>query len=133
MLITFLFSSIHFSRPFTTKQCPSDKEEQCYVLDNNAYIVFDPDGGQHVGKFFGSIEKKLMHILVEDKIFTPIRVYDYQAVCYEDKGIEYDFLMAKASSALRLILWNPIKILFTILLNFMSNVSSMPSYLANCE
>lgn len=113
-------------------QCPSDKEENCYVLDDNAYILFDPDGGQHIGKFFGIIEKKLMHILVEDKIYSPIRVFDYQGVCYEDKGIKYEALMATTNSAIRIIT-SPLKIVFAALMNFLKKVYSLPSYVANCE
>jgi hypothetical protein len=74
-----------------------------------------------------------MSILIEDNIYTPISVYDYQGVCYKDREIEYAALMVMANSALKHLIWNPIKILFAFIINFISNVYSLPSYMANCK
>lgn len=112
-------------------QCPRNKEEQCYILDDNAYILSDPDA-EHTGKFFGSVEKKLMHILIDDKIYEPIKIYDYQAVCYDDRMVEYEHLMTR-SSALNTFFWNPFKFIATVVITFLSTVYALPSYMANCE
>lgn len=112
-------------------QCPRDKEELCYILDENAYILSDPDS-DHTGRFFGSVEKKLMQILIEDKIYEATKVFDYQAVCYEDQQVEYKFLMER-SSALSVLLWNPFKYIFAVLVTLLSTIYALPSYMANCE
>lgn len=115
-------------------QCPRDKEELCYILDDNAYILSDPDA-EHTGKFFGSVEKKLMHILIEDRVYEPIRVFDYQAVCYLDRNTDYDAMLKRVNhnSARSLALFNPFKYFSTVLATLLSAVNALPSYIANCE
>lgn len=120
-------------------QCTRDKEEKCYILDDNAYILLDPNA-EHTGKFFGSVEKKLMHILVEDGIYEPVRVFDYQAVCYVNKNVAYKKLMKRdiiSSSALSVVFWNPFKYFGTVLATLVSTASTVfgaiPTYMANCK
>lgn len=71
-----------------------------------------------------------MQILKDDGIFEPIRVFDYQAVCYEDKEIDYE-LMPLVSSALNLFLWSPFKYFAAVLMSLLSTVYALPSYMAN--
>lgn len=73
-----------------------------------------------------------MHILIEDKIYEPITVFDYQAVCYEDRETDYDHLM-KRNSAMRALLWNPFKYVLAALTTLLSTVYALPSYMANCK
>lgn len=115
-------------------QCKRNKAEQCYVLDDNAYILSDPDA-EHTGKFFGSVEQKLMHILIEDKVYTPIKIYDYQAVCYKDRMVDYKEIMKQVSrnSALSTLFWNPFKYFATIVTSLLTTVYTLPSFMANCE
>lgn len=103
------------------------------MLDDNALIIYDPYDGKYIGKFFGEVERKLMHLLVQDKIYDKKTVFDYQAVCYQDKGVDYEQLMKFVSNSAMKVVWNPIKVLLTILLNILSKVYGAPSYIANCE
>lgn len=73
-----------------------------------------------------------MQILIEDKVYEPITVFDYQAVCYEDKNIEYDAIM-KRNSALSVLFWNPFKYVFAVLMTLLSTVYALPTYMANCK
>lgn len=114
-------------------QCPTDKEELCYILDENAIILISAEG-HHAGKFFGSVEKKLMHLLIEYKVYYGVKVFDYQGVCYEDREVEYKYIMkTPGNSALTALLWNPFKSFLAILSTLISVASTVPSYMANCE
>lgn len=64
--------------------CGSD-EMNCYVVDNHGYIVLSP-GLEETGKFFGEIRGDIMQRLIDDGIYKRIYVYDYQAVCFYEKG-----------------------------------------------
>jgi hypothetical protein len=117
---------------FIFTQCPKDKMELCYILDDNAYILSDPES-EHAGKFFGDIERKLMQIMIEDKTFERTRVLDYQAVCYEDRFTVYEKLMKIRSSALNVYFWNPFKTVLAALTTILSVVQALPSYISNRE
>ncbi|KAF2904367.1 hypothetical protein ILUMI_01825 [Ignelater luminosus] len=55
----------------------------CFILDNNAYILVSKQDA-NVGRFFGSVRPKTMHLLVEDGIYHKTRIFDYQSICYKD-------------------------------------------------
>jgi hypothetical protein len=80
----------------------------------------------HIGKFFGTIENELMHILVEDNIYKFIDIYDYQAVCYIDKNVDYEMLMPIESSSSTLLLKNPFFYLLRALKAFFILLWNMP-------
>uniref|UniRef100_A0A1A9WBW9 VWFA domain-containing protein n=1 Tax=Glossina brevipalpis TaxID=37001 RepID=A0A1A9WBW9_9MUSC len=61
------------------KTCDSD-ENECYVIDNNAYIILARNVN-HTGKFFGEYQGDVMLAMLEKEIFQSIEVYDYQALC----------------------------------------------------
>ncbi|XP_030025164.1 voltage-dependent calcium channel subunit alpha-2/delta-3 isoform X4 [Manduca sexta] len=63
--------------------CLSDNWD-CYLVDNNGWIVVSEDGNQ-TGQFFGKIRPDIMLRLVEEKIFKAVHVVDYQAVCFREK------------------------------------------------
>lgn len=73
-----------------------------------------------------------MHILIEDHVYDPTRVFDYQAVCYEDRNVEYEHLM-KRNSALSVFLWNPFKYFAAVFATLLSTAYAVPSYMANCK
>ena len=63
--------------------CASD-EYECFVLDDNGYIIVSPDMSD-TGKFFGEVRGFLMHHLVKERFYKSIIIYDYQAVCFVGK------------------------------------------------
>ncbi|XP_031336712.1 voltage-dependent calcium channel subunit alpha-2/delta-3 isoform X2 [Photinus pyralis] len=66
------------------KTCASD-ELDCYVLDNNGFIIISEDS-EHTGRFFGEIDGTIMDSLVQDRIYKKIAVYDYQGVCTNSRN-----------------------------------------------
>ena len=63
------------------KNCDSD-ELECYVIDNNGFIVIS-EQKENTGKFFGEVDGTIFDGLIQHKIFSPIQIYDYQAICLE--------------------------------------------------
>lgn len=86
ILIFKLFNAFTFENVFQCngciKTCTSD-EIDCYVIDNNAYIVI-AQNVNHTGKFFGDHQGDVMAAMVEKSFFQAINVYDYQALCREE-------------------------------------------------
>lgn len=64
------------------KTCNSD-ELECYVIDNNAYIVLARNVN-HTGKFFGEYQGDVMEAMVQLEYFQSIDVYDYQSLCVDE-------------------------------------------------
>lgn len=66
------------------KTCASE-ELDCYVLDNNGFIILS-ESLDHTGKFFGQIDGTIMDSLVQDRIYKKVAVYDYQGACLDQKS-----------------------------------------------
>ncbi|KAK3914550.1 Voltage-dependent calcium channel subunit alpha-2/delta-3 [Frankliniella fusca] len=62
-----------------SKTCKSD-ELDCYVLDNNGFIILS-EVPEQAGAFFGQVDGTIMDSLVQDRIFKKVAVYDYQGAC----------------------------------------------------
>ena len=62
-------------------KCSSDDLE-CYVVDNNGFVVISEDK-VHTGKFFGEVDGTILESLIQHNIYRPIRIFDYQAICLE--------------------------------------------------
>ncbi|XP_067319654.1 voltage-dependent calcium channel subunit alpha-2/delta-3 isoform X2 [Anolis sagrei] len=85
-----------FQRKFWTasRQCTSldgrcsiscdDDNINCYLIDNNGFILVSEDYTQ-TGRFFGEIEGAVMNKLLIMGSFKRITLYDYQAMCKTTK------------------------------------------------
>ncbi|KAL9902927.1 voltage-dependent calcium channel subunit alpha-2/delta-3 isoform X2 [Glossina fuscipes] len=71
-------------RNITGNGCLMD-DKDCYVLDNNGFIIISPSRHE-TGMFFGEVNGAIMHRLVEENVFKKVTVYDYQAVCFVPDG-----------------------------------------------
>ncbi|XP_050313474.1 voltage-dependent calcium channel subunit alpha-2/delta-4 [Anthonomus grandis grandis] len=66
------------------KTCASDQLD-CYVLDNNGFIIIS-ENIEHTGRFFGQIDGTIMDSLVQDRIYKKVSVYDYQGSCSNNRN-----------------------------------------------
>ncbi|KFP88488.1 Voltage-dependent calcium channel subunit alpha-2/delta-3, partial [Acanthisitta chloris] len=85
-----------FQRKFWTasRQCASldgrcaiscdDETINCYLIDNNGFILVSEDYSQ-TGYFFGEVEGAVMNKLLTMGSFKRITLYDYQAMCRTNK------------------------------------------------
>ncbi|EHB00382.1 Voltage-dependent calcium channel subunit alpha-2/delta-3 [Heterocephalus glaber] len=85
-----------FQRKFWTasRQCASldgkcsiscdDETVNCYLIDNNGFILVSEDYTQ-TGDFFGEVEGAVMNKLLTMGSFKRITLYDYQAMCRANK------------------------------------------------
>ncbi|XP_035193770.1 voltage-dependent calcium channel subunit alpha-2/delta-3 [Oxyura jamaicensis] len=85
-----------FQRKFWTasRQCASldgrcsiscdDESINCYLIDNNGFILVSEDYRQ-TGNFFGEVEGAVMNKLLTMGSFKRITLYDYQAMCRTNK------------------------------------------------
>nr|CAD7461514.1 unnamed protein product [Timema tahoe] len=73
-------SKIHVREgcPTCTDTCGSE-EWECYVIDNNGYVVIS-ENLNDTGRFFGEIEGAVMEAMKIEKIFRKIPIWDYQAL-----------------------------------------------------
>ncbi|CAF1990161.1 unnamed protein product [Rotaria magnacalcarata] len=60
----------------------------CYIIDENGYIMFvSPQDGKDriddIGKFLGEFEASIMYDLVAKKIFSEVKMVDFQGVCLQ--------------------------------------------------
>merc|ERR1719310_1794318 len=71
--------------PTQTGENLSCKNEsiECYVLDNNGFVVISEDPN-NIGKFFGEIDGTILNSLEQNHVFKKIKIYDYQAICLEN-------------------------------------------------
>ncbi|XP_014672295.1 PREDICTED: voltage-dependent calcium channel subunit alpha-2/delta-3-like [Priapulus caudatus] len=59
--------------------CRND-DMQCYVLDDNAFVVISEDFDD-TGMFFGDIEPRLLDHLVRLGVYIKVPMYDFQGMC----------------------------------------------------
>jgi len=75
---------------------------ECYVLDNNGFVVVSEDPS-NIGKFFGEIDGTILKSLEQNHVFKKIKIFDYQAICLEnaDDGSPANILL----TPFKLITW----------------------------
>ncbi|XP_053622117.1 voltage-dependent calcium channel subunit alpha-2/delta-3 isoform X1 [Plodia interpunctella] len=66
------------------KTCAGD-ELDCYILDDNGFIILSEDVTQ-TGRFFGQVDGTIMDSLVQDRIYKKITVNDNQGRCPDSKN-----------------------------------------------
>ncbi|XP_033611024.1 voltage-dependent calcium channel subunit alpha-2/delta-3 isoform X2 [Cryptotermes secundus] len=86
MSLHALFKNITSTCENCRSTCDSD-ELECYVLDNNGYIIVS-ESLKDTGKFFGEVQGNIMEMMVQEDLYKRIRVFDYQAVCFREDGIK---------------------------------------------
>ncbi|XP_022130225.2 voltage-dependent calcium channel subunit alpha-2/delta-3 isoform X1 [Pieris rapae] len=66
------------------KTCAGD-ELDCYILDDNGFIILSEDVSQ-TGRFFGQVDGTIMDSLVQDKIYKKVIVHDHQGRCPDSRN-----------------------------------------------
>ncbi|KAL7294695.1 hypothetical protein TKK_0011996 [Trichogramma kaykai] len=72
--------------PIPSLNCNSSTVD-CYLIDQNGYIVISEAHNHDAGKFFGTLDETapVFRSLVEQGLFDAVDIYDYLAVCYDIK------------------------------------------------
>lgn len=66
------------------KTCAGD-ELDCYILDDNGFIILSEDASQ-TGRFFGQVDGTIMDSLVQDRIYKKVTVHDHQGRCPDSRN-----------------------------------------------
>ncbi|XP_054168613.1 voltage-dependent calcium channel subunit alpha-2/delta-3-like [Oppia nitens] len=77
----FVERFLNITNKYSKSLCSSD-EIDCYLLDNNAFIIYSKEFS-HTGKFFGEIDNNILEKLVDKSIYRKVHMYDYQAICFK--------------------------------------------------
>lgn len=66
------------------KRTCDSSELFCVVLDDNGYVIvtYNRAPRSRIGSFFGDFRPDIMRQLVEEGIYRPHRMYDYQGTCF---------------------------------------------------
>lgn len=74
------FSSLQCTAGSVCKKTCAGEELDCYILDDNGFIIISEDVSQ-TGRFFGQVDGTIMDSLVQDKIYKKVTVNDHQGRC----------------------------------------------------
>ncbi|XP_014218432.1 voltage-dependent calcium channel subunit alpha-2/delta-3 isoform X2 [Copidosoma floridanum] len=68
--------------PIPGMDCNSNVVD-CYLIDQNGYIIVSEAHDHDAGKFFGSLDQTapIMRALVNEGVYQAVDIYDYLAVC----------------------------------------------------
>ncbi|XP_075214887.1 voltage-dependent calcium channel subunit stolid [Lycorma delicatula] len=66
------------------KTCASS-DLDCYVLDNNGFIILS-EKAEQTGMFFGQADGTIMDSLVQDGIYKKVTIMDHQGACVDNKS-----------------------------------------------
>ncbi|XP_022196904.2 voltage-dependent calcium channel subunit alpha-2/delta-3 isoform X3 [Nilaparvata lugens] len=98
-----LFINITYTCKDCKKTCSSD-DVNCYVIDNNGYVVLSEEP-RDTGRFFGELYGGVMERLVDEGVFRRIRLFDYQSVCFRLAKCGEGNLSSKLQSPLVWLGW----------------------------
>ncbi|KAF7492014.1 Voltage-dependent calcium channel subunit alpha-2/delta-3 [Sarcoptes scabiei] len=59
----------------------------CYLVDNNAFIILSNHKTSDVGKFFGEIDGDILEKLIEIGVYKRVHLFDYQAICLDPEVV----------------------------------------------
>ncbi|RWS28572.1 voltage-dependent calcium channel subunit alpha-2/delta-3-like protein [Leptotrombidium deliense] len=90
----------------------SSPETDCFLLDNNGYVIVS-EQQSHTGRFFGEVDRNMLKTMVELGIYKQIEMFDYQSICVQE---------VKDSSVAG-VFRNPVSILSTVFLWIWSHLS----------
>lgn len=68
-----------------SKECRvkcADETTECFLLDNNGYIIVAKDD-RFTGKFFGEFDEQLFDVLVARNVYKKSHMFDYQGICVD--------------------------------------------------
>ncbi|XP_031786318.1 voltage-dependent calcium channel subunit alpha-2/delta-3 isoform X1 [Nasonia vitripennis] len=117
-------------KPLRSLNCNSSVVD-CYLIDQNGYIVISEAHNHDAGKFFGSLDQTapIMRKLVSDGLFHAVDIYDYLAVC---ERIEMKSLASIMKSPF-VYVWNLLTWLFARMILFTTQLHELPVILAQEE
>ena len=81
--IKFKLTQLDFQTQTGENLSCKNESIECYVLDNNGFVVISEDPN-NIGKFFGEIDGTILNSLEQNHVFKKIKIYDYQAICLEN-------------------------------------------------
>ncbi|XP_018059590.1 PREDICTED: voltage-dependent calcium channel subunit alpha-2/delta-4-like isoform X2 [Atta colombica] len=78
----------------------------CYLLDQNGYVVISDAHNKDTGQFMGTQEGAVMLSMVKQGLYNPVDIYDYQAWCHETRiDNSANSLIEPLQHVARLLLW----------------------------
>ncbi|KRT86813.1 hypothetical protein AMK59_2594, partial [Oryctes borbonicus] len=83
-LYTQFVNTVSHCGDINCKRTCDSSELFCVVLDDNGYVIvtYNRQPRPKIGTFFGDFRPDIMRQLVQDGIYSPHRMYDYQATCF---------------------------------------------------
>lgn len=104
----------------------------CYLVDNNGFVVLSNHKTRDVGKFFGEIDGDILDELVQIGVYQRLHLFDYQAICLDAEipsGPSVNPFMNSIVNQLILILRSFITWISLLYINLIyDNIWSLPHY-----
>ncbi|KAI4455354.1 voltage-dependent calcium channel subunit alpha-2/delta-related [Holotrichia oblita] len=83
-LYTQFVNTVSHCGDINCKRTCDSSELFCVVLDDNGYVIvtYNRAPRPRIGSFFGDFRPDIMRQLVDEGIYRPHRMYDYQGTCF---------------------------------------------------